>query len=399
MRAIVHAGDFPCLNGLRALAATAVITTHVGFQTGTTGRGGATGAIVSRLDFGVALFFVLSGFLLTRPYLVAAATGTRPPGTRRYLWKRALRILPTYWLTVAGVFLLVPEAHGTSLGTWIRQLTLTQNYRHDLAWVPALTQMWSLAVEVSFYLALPLLARLLISVAGGWRPRRLLAACAVLICVAPAWLAVIRIADDATGAMLALWLPAFMSWFGAGTALAVLSVDADTTRSAWSGTLDRLAREAGTWSLGAIALFVIAATPVGGPWLLQLPSAGAAIAKNLLYGAAAAGLVLPLVLGSAGGGWIRKLLSHPVANYLGELSYGMFCVHLIIIELVYSGLDVKLFEGRFGVVWLLTMAATTAVAALVYRYVESPLRRFRSVGRRSVAPEVSTAAMETIAAS
>src|SRR6266508_5649659 len=76
----------------------------------------------------------------------------------------------------------------------------------------------------------------------------------------------------------------------------------------------------------------------------------------------------------------------------------MFCVHLIIIELVYSGLDVKLFEGRFGVVWLLTMAATTAVAALVYRYVESPLRRFRSVGRRSVAPEVSTAAMETIAA-
>jgi peptidoglycan/LPS O-acetylase OafA/YrhL len=399
MSALVHARDFPCLNGLRALAATAVITTHVGFQTGTTGRGGAIGAIVSRLDFGVALFFVLSGFLLTRPYLVAAATGIRPPGTRRYLWKRGLRILPTYWLTIAGVLLLVPEAHGTSAGTWIRQLTLTQNYSLGLARVPALTQMWSLVVEVSFYLVLPLLARILVGVAGGWRPRRLLAACAVLICIAPAWLAVIRIGDEATAAMLALWLPAFLSWFGAGMALAVMSVDADTTASAWSAALGRLARETTTWWLGAIALFVIAATPVGGPWLLQFPSAGAAIAKNLLYGAAAAGLVLPLVLGSGDEGQIRRTLSHPVANYLGELSYGMFCVHLVLIDLVYSGLEVKLFQGRFGVVWLLTMVSTIAVAALIYHYVESPLRRFRALGRRSAAPEVSTAAMETSAAS
>ncbi|HYU83988.1 MAG TPA: acyltransferase [Kribbellaceae bacterium] len=392
--------EFRCLNGLRALAATAVITTHVGFQTGTTARGGAFAAVLSRFDFGVALFFVLSGFLLTRPYLAAAESGRPGPDLRRYLWKRCLRILPTYWLTVAAAFALVPETRRLSPGARIQEVTLTQNYSRPPALAPNLTQMWSLAVEAAFYLALPALAWLLTRVVAGgrWQPRRLTAGSAVLICLAPVWLGGIRLADDPTAAMLALWLPAFLSWFGAGMALAVISVEVRSRASSWSQAVNRLARDASTWWLGAIALFAIAATPVGGPWLLQFPSGGAAIAKNLLYGAAAACLVLPLVLGDSERGLIRGLLAHPVANYLGELSYVMFCIHLIVIRYVYSGLDVELFQGRFGTVWLLTMAGTIAWSALIYRYVETPLRRFRTAGTRSDAPDVSTAATETIAA-
>jgi peptidoglycan/LPS O-acetylase OafA/YrhL len=392
--------EFRCLNGLRALAATAVITTHVGFQTGTTARGGAFAAVLSRFDFGVALFFVLSGFLLTRPYLAAAESGRQGPDLRRYLWKRCLRILPTYWLTVAAAFALVPETRRLSPVAWVQQVTLTQNYSRPPALAPDLTQMWSLAVEAAFYLALPALAWLLTRVVAGgrWHPRRLTVGCAALICLAPVWLAGIRLADDPTAAMLALWLPAFLSWFGAGMALAVVSVEVRSRASSWSQAVNRLARDAGTWWLGAIALFAIAATPVGGPWLLQFPSGGAAIAKNLLYGAAAACLVLPLVLGDSQRGLIRGLLAHPVANYLGELSYVMFCIHLIVIRYVYSGLDVGIFQGRFGTVWLLTIAGTIALSALIYRYVETPLRRFRTAGRRSDAPDVSTAATETIAA-
>jgi len=399
---------FACLNGLRALAATAVITTHVGFQTGTTVRGGATGAVLSRLDFGVALFFVLSGFLLARPYVLTAATGTARPATGVYLWRRALRILPTYWLAVVAAFVLVQGNSALPAGTWLRQLTLTQIYRHDLARVPALTQMWSLCVEVAFYLVLPGLARLITHrlCGGGWYPRRLLAAAGAMILVAPAWLVAIRLADQSTAAMLNAWLPAYLSWFGAGLALAVLSVACETRRWPPAVRLDRLARETGTWWLGAAALFIVASTPVAGPRLLDFPSAGAAVTKNLLYAAAATCLVLPLVLGGSGG-TIRRVLSHRTANYFGELSYAMFCIHLIVIELVYSGLDTGPFHGRFGTVWLLTVLGTLALSAAVYRWLESPLRRFRNpprtwrIGRAagSAASAATVAPSETSAAS
>src|SRR5699024_11002297 len=91
------------LTGLRAIAALAVAGTHAFFWTGgytddTVGRFGA------RLEIGVALFFALSGYLLTRPWVRAAVRAgpgrARLPGTAEYLRRRARRILPAYWVTV-----------------------------------------------------------------------------------------------------------------------------------------------------------------------------------------------------------------------------------------------------------------------------------------------------------
>src|SRR5260370_42480308 len=85
------------LDGLRAAAAVAVVLTHVAFQTGEVVRG-AGGALLGRLDAGVAVFFALSGFLLYRPYVAARWDGRPPPPVRRYALRRAARILPAYWL-------------------------------------------------------------------------------------------------------------------------------------------------------------------------------------------------------------------------------------------------------------------------------------------------------------
>ncbi|MCW2712328.1 MAG: acyltransferase 3, partial [Marmoricola sp.] len=63
---------FPVLDTLRAVGALAVVTTHVTFQSGDYVRHGIVGALLSRLDVGVAIFFVLSGFLLSRPYFARA---------------------------------------------------------------------------------------------------------------------------------------------------------------------------------------------------------------------------------------------------------------------------------------------------------------------------------------
>src|ERR671921_757460 len=130
----------PALDGLRAVAAIAVLLTHVAFRTGQT-QAGAGGAVLARVDAGGAGFFVLSGFLL---YPAAQPL-------RRYALRRAARILPAYWLLLAVVSVTgsVPAAYW-----W-----LGQGYGTEPLAGP-LTQTWSLVTEVAFYAVLPGLAAL-----------------------------------------------------------------------------------------------------------------------------------------------------------------------------------------------------------------------------------------------
>jgi hypothetical protein len=109
--------EFPCLDGLRGLAAAAVVVTHCAFVTG--GYTAAfPGPALARLDVAVAVFFVLAGFLLSLPMFRAAA-GTAPPRrTAAYLWRRALRILPAYWAAVAVALLLLPANRDAGPADW-----------------------------------------------------------------------------------------------------------------------------------------------------------------------------------------------------------------------------------------------------------------------------------------
>jgi peptidoglycan/LPS O-acetylase OafA/YrhL len=374
---------FPTLNGVRAVAALAVLTTHVSFQTGTTGRGGMAGSVGSRLDFGVALFFVLSGFLLSRGFLARLAAGRPAPSVRNYLWKRALRILPVYWLAVVAAMLLFEENSDTTAVDWLRQLTLTQAYPGGHQ-VNGLTQMWSLSVEVAFYVLLPGLMAVLAK-AVGWRPRRLLLVLGALGLVTPAWLAAVRVWVSPQWAdQVSLWLPGFLSWFCAGMALAVVNIQCERQpEKRRTKHLVRVAEATGSWWIGGLALFATASTAVAGPILLEPPTAWEAVAKNLLYAAAATCFVFPLVVGDRRPGPVERPLASAVMNYLGEISYVAFCVHLTVLHLVYTQLTVPPFGGQFGMVWLSTLVGTIAVSALVHRYLEVPLRRFRSVGDRA----------------
>ncbi|HEX7427437.1 MAG TPA: acyltransferase, partial [Mycobacterium sp.] len=141
---------------MRACAAVGVVVIHVAFQTGHTG--GVAGRLFGRFDLAVAVFFALSGFLLWRGH-AAAARGLRPiPATGHYLRSRLVRIMPAYLVAVVVILCLLPDAKA-DFTVWLANLSLTQIYV-PLTLTAGLTQMWSLAVEVNFYLALPVFALL-----------------------------------------------------------------------------------------------------------------------------------------------------------------------------------------------------------------------------------------------
>lgn len=81
------------LTGVRALAALLVLGTHAAYTTGKYTHG-FVGLVYSRLEIGVPIFFVLSGYLLFGPWVRAAASGGTGPSVRRYAWHRVRRIMP-----------------------------------------------------------------------------------------------------------------------------------------------------------------------------------------------------------------------------------------------------------------------------------------------------------------
>ena len=368
-------GRFASLDGVRAIASLAVVLTHVGFQTGEAVNGPAR-SVLSRLDLGVAVFFVLSGFLLHRPQVVAALRGRPLPATLPYLWRRALRVLPGYWLAVAAALLLLPANDGARLVDWVRQLTLTQVYVSDEL-LPGLTQMWSLATEVSFYLALPLLGRL-----AGRTLRSQLRLCAVMYAVGIGWQALV--AHEVLPPHYGYWLPGHADWFALGMALAALS-------AAGSPLLEALSRESLTCWLGAAAVFVVAGTPLTGPYGLALLTPVETLTRTVLYGVVAVLLLMPATAQRPTGA-VPWLLSTRPSQLLGRISYGIFLLHLTVLALVLEGLDVEPFTGRFWSVLVLTTAGSVAVGWASLRAVEEPALRLKRWGPgRAPAPSPAAA--------
>src|ERR1700754_1918189 len=81
------------LTGIRAVAALLGVAPHAAYTTGKYTHG-YLGLVYSRMEIGVPIFFVLSGFLLFAPWVKAAASNSAPPSVGRYAWHRVRRIMP-----------------------------------------------------------------------------------------------------------------------------------------------------------------------------------------------------------------------------------------------------------------------------------------------------------------
>jgi peptidoglycan/LPS O-acetylase OafA/YrhL len=354
----VHATRFPALDGVRAIAAISVVAFHVHASGRTTF--GPLSRYASHLNGGVALFFLLSGFLLYRPF-VLARTREQPVAIGAYLTRRIARIVPAYWLAFFALALW-PGLPGVFSGSWIQSLAFLQIY------VPAwngtgLAVAWSLCTEITFYLALPLYARAIghLTRRGGQRRGVSIEVLALGLIFAGSIVFHVRTHGDTS-----LTLPACAYLFCAGMLLAICSVH---TEHRVSQVLRAIGERRALCWLAALAVFVaiglqFAAADTGptGQW-------------NPVYAPVAFLMLLPLTLAPSVTSRLDRVLSSRVALELGAISYGIYLWHSHLIGQVgnFSG-----GVGRFGDglgEFVLTLAAACLAATVSYRLLERPILR------------------------
>jgi peptidoglycan/LPS O-acetylase OafA/YrhL len=354
------------LTGIRAVAALLVVGTHAAYTTGkyTHGYWGLVGA---RMEIGVPIFFVLSGFLLFRPWVKSVVTDGPPPSVSRYARHRVRRIMPAYVITVLFAYVLYHfrEAGPNPGHSWLgllRNLTLTQIYTDGYLGKylhQGLTQMWSLAVEGAFYVTLPFLAYLLLALIcrRRWRPRMLVGTLLALMLISPAWLVLVHtnhwFPDGAR-----LWLPTYLAWFLGGMLLTVLQ-----------------AMRVHCYAFVAIPLaivsYFIVATPIGGAPTTSPASLPEALVKTMFYAAIATLAVAPLALGDQG--WYSRLLASRPMVWLGEISYEIFLIHLVTMEFAMDYVVMAhVYTGSMFYLYIATMVLTIPLAWLLHRFTRVP---------------------------
>lgn len=370
---------FRGLDGLRAVGALFVLTTHVAFHSGDS-LNSALNGVLSRMDSGVAIFFVISGFLLYRPHALALVGDAGPPTVRRYFLHRVLRILPALWIAVIASATLLPHDEDVTTFDYLLHGVLLQIYSsgHE---TNGLTQMWSLATEAAFYAALPVLAWLLgRGRASSGRLRLRLAILLSLPLLGAVWMGT---ANALARPLWTLWLPGYLGWFGLGMALALWQVGRQH-RLLRQTPLDTLASRPGTvWGL-ALAVYLLVTSPLAGPYDLTAPTPGAAVFKNLAYALFGALVVLPAVAGDSDSRAPAavQLLGRGPGRFLGNISYGVFCYHLVVLGLVESFLDYKIFSGGFAKLFVPTLLLTVLAATVSYYALERPVMRRGRRGER-----------------
>jgi len=384
---------FPLLDSIRALAAISVLLVHVGIFTG--GFAPWYKQLFAHLDFGVPVFFLLSGFLLYRPMLAARVSGLRKQRLSAYARNRFVRILPAYWvvLTVAA---LVPGFYGAFSGNWWVYYGLLQNFPVFTAegvcavngFDCGLPVAWSLSVEIFFYLLLPVYAFAMAGLARFYdRSRWIVAELSGLALITAVSL---YIQSSTPASDLDTWL--FFSplgrgwWFALGMAIAVISV-AQAERPETIRPVSWVKDHFGICWLIAAALYCFTAIVVLDP----SPSLAFPVIDNsdylvsvIVFGISASFILLPAVFGSETRGFVQTVLRHPVLVWLGLISYGIFLWHYPVIG-VLSDLDARNWVPSlmFPVIALLTFVFTVILAAISFYLIERPLMRWARGHRQS----------------
>lgn len=352
--------------------------------------------LVPNMASGLTLFFVLSGFLLYRPFAAAILSGSELPLGRAYLRNRALRIMPAYVVILLIVALVLGAAVQTSTfytqldfravgplhapGLLLQNLALVQGFT-PTSLLTGIGPAWSLGVELVFYLLLPVLAS-----AAARRADRLGSDQRLAAALAPAGLLlVVGVVSKALAAATshsladqwgATWHAVFersflpsadLFSFGMAAAVIVLATD--------QGRLRRI-----NASFVGIATLLTGLVFVGLHSEDVMGSRAFTTAMGLTFGLLVLHVTLPA---SATPRRLASLLETRGMVSVGIISYSVYLWHqpLIFYLRQHGMLASNSLSSASNVV--LVLAVSLAAAAITYRFVEAPaMRHKRAITRR-----------------
>jgi Predicted acyltransferases len=355
---MAYRGD---IDGLRAIAVLAVVLFHADISP-------FTGGFV-----GVDIFFVISGYLITR--LVTSEIDRGTFTLIGFYERRLRRLYPALFAmivatTAAGALILLPRDFALLATNVVGAATFVSNfffwmqtsYFNGDAHVRALLHTWSLAVEEQYYIFYPLLLMFI----ARYLPRRRLAAIACLALAsfgASLWAMTV----DASGAF---YLTLFRAWellLGGLLSLRLLppatSVTARTATSVFGFGL-----------IGGAVILFNELTPFPGVSAL-VPAVGAA-----------------LLIHAGQESLSGRILAHPSLRFLGKISYSVYLWHwpLIVYINYYVIAPLTLLESAMVVI------GSIAIGALSWRFIELPFKTPATGGRVSARTVFATASLATL---
>ena len=332
----------PNLDGLRTLAATAVVLghSHIFFQ-GYVPSGWVEDTFFRQAGLGVQFFFVLSGFLITR---IALTQMDSPQGfsLKRFWIRRILRIWPVYFLVV-GVAALLAYGAGPLFNmfynNWALMLCFLKNF-DLLALLPKqhapgfiVSVLWSVSIEEQFYLLYPLLLVLV--------PRRFYAwLFGSVVLAAGCYKLANQISDP-----LAVQFHTFSACYelGIGCLLALAVHKSQPRRLTVLPYLALLLPLPPEW------------------WLLLRPLLFAAIICDQAF---------------CSGSWLQTRFV-PGLNGLGKVTYGLYSYHMIVCMLLYQFLHAHGLEPQGPAQFLLYLMSLLSLSIglswMSYRWIELPI--------------------------
>jgi peptidoglycan/LPS O-acetylase OafA/YrhL len=376
------------LTGLRGFAALMVVLIHVSIRTEYPWLGVP--------EYGPVSLFVLSGFLLYRPWARWGMGTAELPSVRTFAVRRVIRLFPAYLVVFLAVAIVYPGVRPDDPLGWLRMLTLTWIYQTgDLPL--ALLQTWSLGTELSWYVALPVMAGITGVLARRLSPRRGFWLTTVMLAsavpISAAWRWWVETADLSVYTMQTSWLPGYLFCFAGGAMVAHL------VESYRYGVIPllRLRRFASDpWALLVVALAaaLLGTSPLGGPSGFLAPVGFAEHQVRVATAALVAIILLVAAVLGPMGSPLNRLLRTRWFNAVGRWSYGLYLWHVPIIVIVEPEIDFP--SGPLGLLSRLglVLAISLPLSAATYDWVERPTIAW---SRRLFQPRETSAAKATTA--
>ena len=387
------------LDGMRALAMLAVFSYHFGLPVKPMMAWHGLGyRVIPNLDLGVEIFFVLSGFLIFRPFAAANLAGAPRPALRSYFIRRATRIYPAYWVALT-MFLVTHEVRiRGGFRSYLAHYALVHTYRPEnlLTANEGLGPAWSLVVEVSFYAVVPVLG---FALRRFMRRGHLVALGALTI---GGFVTRFVTVDHPLNGMWHGYLKSFVgvlplasAALAPGMMLAVISVTD-------AGRVRELLQRAWVFWSGAAVLFglLMWKDHTNVFWPFRISGSSGERWHGVLAPLVAVALVAPIALAPNAPGAIRSLLRSRPVVWIGMVSFGAYLWHHpIILDSKKTGDHFRLSVSVLAhhsilyslMVFALFLGVTLILAGLSWYGVERPIVAF---ARRVTAQRPKTTATD-----